>query len=110
MHRLAPMKQVIRKGFRHIIVDEVPDPIAIPHHVLIRPIFSLISSGTETANIHEGSVLKEAAENPSHLRTIWNALKVAGPTSTYLEVKARFNEYGVLGYAGAGILIDKHPT
>src|SRR6266511_6060439 len=111
MHgRLAPMKQVIRKGFKHIIVDEVPDPIAIPHHVLIRPVFSLISSGTESASIHQGSVLKEVAEKPSHLRTIWNALKVAGPTSTFRELKAKFSEYAVLGYSGAGILVDKHPT
>jgi len=104
------MKHVIRKGLRHIIVDDVPDPIVTPHHVLIRPVFSLISSGTETASIHQESVLKEVAEKPSHLRTVWNVLKVAGPASTFLEVKAKFSEYGVLGYAGAGIVVDKHAT
>ena len=58
------MKQVIRKGLKDIIVDEVPDPIVTPHHVLVRPLFSLIGSGTETASIHQG-VLKEVADNPS---------------------------------------------
>ena len=104
------MKQVIRKGFRDIIVDEVPDPVLAAHHVLIRPAFSLISSGTETASIHQESVLKEVAEKPSHLRTVWNAMKVAGPVPTMIEVKAKFSEYGVLGYSGAGIVADKHPT
>ena len=61
------MQQVIRKGIKDMIVEEVPDPIAGPHHVLIRPVFSLISSGTETASIHQEGVLKEVADNPSHI-------------------------------------------
>ena len=58
------MKQVLRKGLKEIVVDEVPDPVALPHHVLVRPRYSLISSGTETADIHQDGVLKEVAENP----------------------------------------------
>lgn len=104
------MKQVIRKGFSEIIVDELPDPVVIPHHVLIHPVYSLISSGTETASIHQEGVLKEVAENPSHLRKIWEAMKVQGPVSTLTEVKAKFSEYAVLGYSGAGVVGDKHPT
>ena len=73
------MKQVIRKGLQQIIVDEVPDPVVVPHHLLIRPLFSLISSGTETASIHQEGVLKAVADNPSHLRKIWEALKVQPP-------------------------------
>ena len=47
------MKQVLRKGLKHIVVDEVPDPAPAPHHVLVRPVYSLISAGTETASIHK---------------------------------------------------------
>lgn len=104
------MKQVIRKGFKQIIVDEVPDPVVIPHHVLVRPIYSLISSGTETASIHQEGVLRAVADNPSQLTKIWNVLKVQGPLSTLAEVKAKFSEYAVLGYSGAGIVVDKHPS
>jgi len=104
------MKQVIRRGLTEIIVDEVPDPVVAMHHVLIRPHYSLISSGTETASIHRDGVLKELADNPSHLRTVWEAMKVAGPVRTAAEVKAKFSEYAVLGYSGAGIVVDRHPT
>lgn len=104
------MKQVIRKGLKQIIVDEVPDPVVIPHHVLVRPIYSLISSGTETASIHQEGVLRAVADNPSQLTKIWNVLKVQGPLSTLAEVKAKFSEYAVLGYSGAGIVVDKHPS
>lgn len=104
------MKQVIRKGLKQIIVDEVPDPVVIPHHVLIRPLYSLISSGTETASIHQEGALKAVAENPSHLRKIWEVMKVQSPLRTLDELRAKFSEYAVLGYSGAGILVDKHPT
>src|SRR5439155_5885588 len=55
------MKQVLRKGLKDIIVDEVPDPIVTPHHILVRPCFSLISSGTETASLHQEGILKTVA-------------------------------------------------
>ena len=47
------MRQVLRKGLRHIVVEEVPDPLLQSHHVLIRPAYSFISSGTETASLHQ---------------------------------------------------------
>jgi predicted dehydrogenase/threonine dehydrogenase-like Zn-dependent dehydrogenase len=104
------MKQVFRKGLKDIIVDNVPVPPLSPHHVLINPVYSLISSGTETASIHEDGLLKEVAENPSHLRKIWEAMKMAGPVRTLAEVRAKLQEYAALGYSGAGIVVDKHPS
>jgi predicted dehydrogenase len=104
------MKQVLRKGLKDIVVGEVPDPVASPHHVLVRPLYSLISSGTETADIHQDGVVKEVAENPSHLRKVWEVMKQQGPLRTANEVRAKFSEYAALGYSGAGVVVDKHPT
>ena len=104
------MKQVIRRGLKEIIVDEVPDPIVIPHHVLVRPAYSLISSGTETASIHQEGVLRAVADHPSHLRKIWEVTKAQGPVRTLSEVMAKFSEYAALGYCGAGIVVEKHST
>ena len=104
------MKQVIRKGLKEIIVDEVPDPVATPHHVLVRPLYSLISSGTETASLHQEGVLKAVAENPSYLQKIWQAVQSQGPLSAFNEVRAKLKEYAVLGYSGAGVIADKHPS
>lgn len=104
------MQQVIRKGIKDMIVEEVPDPMAGPHHVLVRPVFSLISSGTETASIHQEGVLKEVADNPSHIGKVLEVMKQNGPLPTIREVRAKFSEYAALGYSGAGILVEKHPT
>jgi predicted dehydrogenase/threonine dehydrogenase-like Zn-dependent dehydrogenase len=104
------MKQVLRKGFDKVVVTDVPDTTVTPHHILVRPHCSLISSGTETASIHTEGVLKEVTDNPSHLRKIWDVMKATSPQGTYDELKARFNAYAVIGYSGAGVVAECHPT
>ena len=104
------MKQIVRKGIKDIVVEDVPDPVVSPHHVLIRPAYSLISSGTETASIHREGLLKEVADNPSHIRKILAAMQSNGPIATVREVLAKFKEYAPIGYSGAGVLVEKHAT
>lgn len=104
------MKQVLRKGLRHIVVEDVPEPRLQANHVLIRPAYSLISSGTETASLHQAGVVAELRHNPSHLQKIAAVAKTAGLVRTFAEVKAKFNEYAVLGYSGAGLVTEVHPT
>ena len=103
------MKQVFRKGLKHIVVADAPEPMVTPNHVLVNPVYSLISSGTESASIHEG-IIKEVAENPSQLRKVWDGLKSMGPLPTITEVRAKFKEYAALGYAGAGVISERHPS
>ena len=104
------MKQVFRKGLKHIVVAEAPAPMVLPNHVLVNPVYSLISSGTEGASIHDESILKEVAHNPSQLTKVWEGLKLMGPAPTIAEVRAKFEEYATLGYAGAGIVVERHPS
>lgn len=104
------MKQVVRKGLGEIAIEEVPDPVLQPHHALIRAQYTLISSGTETASIHRDSVLKEAAQHPGDVQKIWDAMKVMGPARTLSEVRAKLRDLAVLGYSGAGIVVQKHPS
>ncbi|HEX6716496.1 MAG TPA: zinc-binding dehydrogenase, partial [Pyrinomonadaceae bacterium] len=104
------MKQVFRKGLKHIVVAEAPAPMVIPNHVLVNPVYSLISSGTELASIHDEALIKEVAYNPSQLSKVWDGLRVMGPGPTIAEVRAKFEEYATLGYAGAGIVVERHPS
>ena len=104
------MKQVLRKGLKNIVVEEVPEPLLQPHHVLIRPAYSLISSGTETASLHQEGVVAALRHNPSHLQKVAAAAKTAGVLRTFSEVRAKFSEYAVLGYSGAGRVTEVHPT
>ena len=104
------MKQVLRQGVKDIVVEEVPAPQLAAHHVLIKPVYSLISSGTESASIHSEGAIRTVAEHPEHLAKIWKAFKEHGPVKTANELKAKFSEFAVLGYAGAGVIVEKHVT
>lgn len=103
------MKQVLRRGLGEMVVEEVPTPDTAPHHVLIQTGASLISSGTETADIHP-SVVKSVAENPGHLKTLVDVARAAGPIRTASEVMGKFKDLAALGYAGAGTLVEVHPS
>lgn len=104
------MKQVLRRGLKEIVVDEVPEPKVAPHQVLVRAARSLISAGTETASIHQDSLMKEVADNPDHLRKVLAVMAQQGPARTIEEVSAKFSEYAVLGYSGAGLVAACHST
>ena len=104
------MKQVLRRGLKDIVVEEVPDPLVQPHHVLVRPAWSLISAGTETASLHTDGVVAELRHNPSHLQKLASVARTTGPVRTFAEARAKFSEYAVLGYSGAGVVGEVHPT
>src|SRR5205085_569403 len=104
------MKQVVRRGIRDITVDEVPAPALQPHHVLIRPAYSLISSGTETASIHTQGLLRETAANPGRLKMILQTMHSNGIVRTADEVRNKLKELSILGYCGAGYVEAVHPT
>lgn len=103
------MKQVVRKGVSEIVVEEVPDPLVPAHHVLVRPVSSLISSGTETASIHTGGIASEVTE--SRIRMVLDVMKQEGPAATVRETRAKLrDEYAVIGYSGAGIVAEVHQS
>ena len=54
--------------------------------------------------------MTELRRNPSHLQKIAAVAKATGPLRTLAEVKAKFSEYAVLGYSGAGFVAQVHPT
>ena len=60
--------------------------VVTANHVLVHPIYSLIS--TETASIHQEGVLKEVADKPFHIRKVLEVAKMMAPLRTYREVKA----------------------
>ncbi len=104
------MKQVVRRGIGEIVVEDVPAPDVTPHHVLVRPQRSLISSGTETASLYTGSLASVAASNPDKIRQVIDTMRKAGPARTIEEVRAKLRDFAVLGYAGAGVVAAAHPT
>ncbi|MDH3494944.1 MAG: bi-domain-containing oxidoreductase, partial [Acidobacteriota bacterium] len=57
--------------------------------------------------IHTDSTVKEVADNPSHIQKVWDIMRKTDPLATIQEVRAKFSEYAVLGYSGAGVIVEK---
>jgi predicted dehydrogenase len=104
------MRQAVRYGLKEIRVEDLPAPTLRANHVLVGVQASLISSGTETASIKTKGVAHELRENPSHIEKILKVMQATSPLLTIAEVRAKFEELVVLGYAGAGTVLAVHPT
>ncbi len=104
------MRQAVRYGLKEIRVEDLPAPTLRAHSVLVGVQASIISSGTETASIKTKGVAHELRENPQHIEKILKVMQATGPALTIDEVRAKFHELAVLGYAGAGRVLAVHPT
>jgi threonine dehydrogenase-like Zn-dependent dehydrogenase len=44
------------------------------------------------------------------LKKVYDVMMKTNPVGTFREVRAKFSDYAVLGYSGAGIVVEKHPS
>jgi predicted dehydrogenase/threonine dehydrogenase-like Zn-dependent dehydrogenase len=104
------MKQVLRKGFSEVVVEDIPAPILRKGSVLVAPLYSLISSGTESADLHTEGIVHEILERPSQLRALTDVAAAYGVVPTIREALGKFQDRVVIGYSGAGAIIEKDPA
>lgn len=95
-----------------IAVLDVPDPTIRPGGVLVRTSHSLISAGTESANVGSGgreNLVMKAIRNPQLVKKVVDRVKTAGLQSTMDLVRSKMANDNALGYASAGVVIDVAP-
>ena len=89
-------------------VREIPDPIALPGHVVVRIVASLVSAGTEryVVDLARKSLLGKARERPDHVRRVMQKVRQEGLLSTMSQVFAKLDEPMPLGYSSAGVVVE----
>lgn len=100
------MKQVFRDRRGHIVLGDVPAPELTPGRILVRVLYSVISSGTETRALQSTSKnFSQKILNPlTIIRTIRKA-KTPSVTSLYKNLKTNLSNLAPLGYSAAGSVI-----
>jgi predicted dehydrogenase/threonine dehydrogenase-like Zn-dependent dehydrogenase len=103
------MKQVAqnyRSG--ELTVLDVPVPACRPGGVLVRSLYSLISTGTELMKVSEArlSLLGKARARPDQVRKLKDAVAQQGPVATYQKAMNRLDSYTPLGYSLCGVVVD----
>lgn len=103
------MKQVAqnyRSG--ELTVLDVPRPACAPGGVLVRSLFSLISTGTELMKVGEAklSLVGKARARPDQVRKVIDSALQQGAVNTYKKVMNRLDAYTPLGYSLCGVVTD----
>ncbi len=101
------MKQVAqnyRTGEMGVL--DVPPPACRPGGVLVRTLFSLISTGTEMMKVTEArmSLLGKARARPDQVRKVLDTVTQLGPAAAYQKVMNRLDAFTPLGYSLCGVV------
>jgi len=90
-----------------LALHEVPPPELRPGGMLVRTLFSVISSGTERAKLEtsEKSLLGKALARPDLVKQVIDVASREGLRSAYQKVQARLNTLSPLGYSCSGVVV-----
>jgi predicted dehydrogenase/threonine dehydrogenase-like Zn-dependent dehydrogenase len=101
------MKQIAQNyKTGELTVLEVPAPACRPGGVLVRSLFSLISTGTEMMKVTEASMsmVGKARARPDQVRKVLDSVAQQGAVATYKKVMNRLDSYTPLGYSLCGVV------
>jgi predicted dehydrogenase/threonine dehydrogenase-like Zn-dependent dehydrogenase len=89
-------------------VLDVPAPACRPGGVLVRSLYSLISTGTEVMKVTEAnmSLLGKARSRPDQVRKLMDSVAQQGVRSTYTKAMNQLDSYTPLGYSLCGVVVE----
>ncbi|WUJ68636.1 bi-domain-containing oxidoreductase [Kribbella soli] len=103
------MKQVAQNyKSGELAVLDVPPPTCAPGGVLIRSLYSLISTGTELMKVGEAklSLVGKAKARPDQVRKVLDSVAQQGALNTYKKVMNKLDSYTPLGYSLCGVVVE----
>ncbi len=103
------MKQVAQNyKSGELAVLDVPPPACAPGGVLVRSLYSLISTGTELMKVGEAklSLVGKAKARPDQVRKVLDSVAQQGALNTYKKVMNKLDSYTPLGYSLCGVVVE----
>ena len=106
------MKQVLQSRSGSTVVRDVPHPPCSPGGVLVRNLYSVISSGTErsTVELTQKSLIAKARARPELVRQVVDTARREGISQTLGTVQRKLSEEAPIGYSSAGRVIEVGAT
>ena len=101
------MKQVAQNYHSgELAVIDAPAPTCARGGVLVRSLYSLISTGTELMKVGESkkSLVGMARARPDQVKKVFDAVQQQGMLTTYKKAMNRLDSYSPLGYSLAGVV------
>jgi predicted dehydrogenase len=103
------MKQIAQNyKSGELAVLDVPAPVCRPGGVLVRSLFSLISTGTELMKVSEASMslVGMARSRPDQVKKVIDQVQQQGLASTYKKAMSKLDSYTPLGYSLCGVVTE----
>ncbi len=103
------MKQVAQNyKSGELVVLDAPAPTCRPGGVLVRSLFSLISTGTELMKVSEArlSLVGKARARPDQVKKLLDAVAQQGPLAAYQKAMSKLDSYTPLGYSLCGVVVQ----
>jgi predicted dehydrogenase/threonine dehydrogenase-like Zn-dependent dehydrogenase len=103
------MKQIAQNyKSGNLVVLDVPAPVCRPGGVLVRSLFSLISTGTEMMKVSEASMsmVGMARARPDQVKRVLDQVQQQGLAATYKKVMNKLDSYTPLGYSLCGVVTE----
>jgi predicted dehydrogenase len=103
------MKQIAQNyKSGELAVLEVPAPACRPSGVLVRSMYSLISTGTEMMKVSEASMsmVGMARARPDQVKKVLGQVQQQGVVATYKKVMNKLDSYTPLGYSLCGVVTE----
>src|SRR5579859_1064718 len=103
------MKQIAQNyKSGELAVLDVPAPTGRPGGVLVRSLFSLISTGTEMMKVSEASMsmVGMARSRPDQVKKVVDQVQQQGLVSTYKKAMSKLDSYTPLGYSLCGVVTE----
>jgi len=100
------LAQNYRSG--ELTVIDAPPPTCVPGGVLVRSLYSLISTGTEMMKVGESkmSLVGMARARPDQVKKVLETVQQQGPLTAYKKAMNRLDSYSPLGYSLAGVVLE----
>jgi predicted dehydrogenase/threonine dehydrogenase-like Zn-dependent dehydrogenase len=106
MNTVKQVAQNYKNGELRVL--DVPAPACRPGGVLVRSLYSLISTGTEVMKVTEAnmSLLGKARSRPDQVRKLVDSVAQQGVRSTYAKAMSQLDSYTPLGYSLCGVVVE----
>ena len=113
IYREEPAVKQVAQNYKsgELAVLDVPAPACASGGVLVRSLYSLISTGTELMKVGESklSLIGKARARPDQLKKVLDTVQQQGPLNAYRKAMNQLDSYTPLGYSLAGVVVEVGP-
>jgi predicted dehydrogenase/threonine dehydrogenase-like Zn-dependent dehydrogenase len=101
------MKQLAQYQDGRLELQDVPDPVPPPGGIVVKTVYSVISSGTEKMQVEQArmNLLRKARARPDQVRKVLDTARTLGWRAALDKVKNRLESPTPLGYSAAGVVV-----